>query len=113
MEACYPHVKGPIRSLFDYVEGSETLDKFLRQFPSVRRAQVVALHAYRPMREPLDEQLPLDLSLEMPAIYGADSIRNDCMAFATVRADSKKRRSIQGRNGPSGHSACPQRSRSF
>jgi uncharacterized protein (DUF433 family) len=33
----------PIRSLFDYLEGGETLDEFLRQFPSVRRAQAVAL----------------------------------------------------------------------
>src|SRR2546430_10397266 len=27
----------PIQSLFDYLEGGETLDEFLRQFPSVRR----------------------------------------------------------------------------
>jgi uncharacterized protein (DUF433 family) len=33
----------PIRSLFDYLEGGEALDEFLRQFPSVRRAQAVAL----------------------------------------------------------------------
>jgi uncharacterized protein (DUF433 family) len=33
----------PIRSLFDYLEGGETLDEFLRQFPSVRRAQALAL----------------------------------------------------------------------
>lgn len=33
----------PIRSLFDYLEGGETLDEFLRQFPSVRRAQAVAV----------------------------------------------------------------------
>ena len=33
----------PIRSLFDYLEGGDTLDEFLRQFPSVRRAQAVAL----------------------------------------------------------------------
>ena len=33
----------PIRSLFDYLEGGETLDEFLRQFPSVQRAQAVAL----------------------------------------------------------------------
>jgi uncharacterized protein (DUF433 family) len=32
----------PIQSLFDYLEGGETLDEFLRQFPSVRRAQAVA-----------------------------------------------------------------------
>ena len=33
----------PIQSLFDYLEGGETLDEFLRQCPSVRRAQAVAV----------------------------------------------------------------------
>ena len=32
----------PVQSLFDYLEGAETLDAFLRQFPSVRREQAVA-----------------------------------------------------------------------
>ena len=32
----------PVRSLFDYLEGGESLDEFLRQFPSVRRDQAVA-----------------------------------------------------------------------
>jgi uncharacterized protein (DUF433 family) len=31
----------PVRSLFDYLEGGESLDEFLRQFPSVRRDQAV------------------------------------------------------------------------
>ncbi len=31
----------PIQSLFDYLEGGETLDEFLRQFPSVKRDQAV------------------------------------------------------------------------
>jgi uncharacterized protein (DUF433 family) len=31
----------PVRSLFDYLEGGEPLDEFLRQFPSVRRDQAV------------------------------------------------------------------------
>ncbi len=33
----------PIRSLFDYLEGGDTLDEFLRQFPSVQRKQAIAL----------------------------------------------------------------------
>lgn len=33
----------PIRSLFDYLEGGDTLDEFLRQFPSVRREQAISL----------------------------------------------------------------------
>jgi len=32
----------PAQTLFDYLEGGETLDEFLRQFPSVRREQAVA-----------------------------------------------------------------------
>ena len=33
----------PIRSLFDYLEGGDTLDEFLRQFPSVQRENAIAL----------------------------------------------------------------------
>ena len=32
----------PVQSLFDYLEGGETLDEFLRQFPSVSREQAVS-----------------------------------------------------------------------
>jgi len=32
----------PVQSLFDYLEGGETIDEFLRQFPSVKREQAVA-----------------------------------------------------------------------
>ncbi len=32
----------PVQSLFDYIEGGESLDEFLRQFPSVRREQAIA-----------------------------------------------------------------------
>jgi len=32
----------PAQSLFDYLEGGESLDEFLRQFPSVTREQAVA-----------------------------------------------------------------------
>jgi uncharacterized protein (DUF433 family) len=32
----------PVQSLFDYLEGGETLDEFLDQFPTVRREQAVA-----------------------------------------------------------------------
>lgn len=38
----------PVQSLFDYLEGGETLDEFLHQFPSVRREQaLVALELAR------------------------------------------------------------------
>lgn len=32
----------PVQSLFDYIEGGDTLDEFLRQFPSVTRDQAIA-----------------------------------------------------------------------
>ena len=32
----------PVRSLFDYLEGGDTLDEFLDDFPSVSRQQAVA-----------------------------------------------------------------------
>lgn len=31
----------PVQSLFDYLEAEDTLDEFLRQFPSVRREQAI------------------------------------------------------------------------
>jgi uncharacterized protein (DUF433 family) len=33
----------PVQSLFDYLEGGDTLGEFLRQFPSVTRDQAVAV----------------------------------------------------------------------
>ena len=32
----------PVRSLFDYLEGGESLEEFLHQFPSVSRDQATA-----------------------------------------------------------------------
>jgi uncharacterized protein (DUF433 family) len=32
----------PVQSLFDYLEGGDTVDEFLRQFPSVIRDQAIA-----------------------------------------------------------------------
>jgi uncharacterized protein (DUF433 family) len=39
-----------VQSLFDYFEGGDTLDEFLRQFPSVRREQAIAVLEFRPGR---------------------------------------------------------------
>ena len=32
----------PVQSLFDYLEGGDTLDEFLHQIPSVKREQAIA-----------------------------------------------------------------------
>jgi len=37
----------PVQSLFDYLEGGETLDEFLRQFPSVSEQAIIALDIAR------------------------------------------------------------------
>ena len=33
----------PVQSLFDWIEGGDTLDWFLENFPSVTRAQAIAV----------------------------------------------------------------------
>jgi uncharacterized protein (DUF433 family) len=40
---CFADTRVPIKTLFDYVEGGDTIDTFLEQFPSVRREQAVQL----------------------------------------------------------------------
>jgi uncharacterized protein (DUF433 family) len=32
----------PVQTLFDYLEGGETIDEFLHQFPSVTRERAIA-----------------------------------------------------------------------
>jgi len=32
----------PVRTLFDYLEGGDTLEEFLAQFPTVKREQAIA-----------------------------------------------------------------------
>lgn len=33
----------PVQTLFDYIEGKETIDEFLEDFPSVKKDQVIQL----------------------------------------------------------------------
>ena len=41
----------PVRSLLDYLEGNDTMEEFLHQFPSVKREQAIAVldAAYEPV----------------------------------------------------------------
>jgi len=39
---CFTGTRVPISHLFEYIESGETLDEFLRQFPSVTREQALA-----------------------------------------------------------------------
>ncbi len=38
---CFAGTRVPARTLIDYLEGGDTLDEFLDQFPSVSREQAV------------------------------------------------------------------------
>ena len=39
---CFAGTRVPIRALLDYLEGGDTVDKFLEQYPTVSRKQTVA-----------------------------------------------------------------------
>ena len=41
-EPCFAGTRVPVRALLDYIEGDETLDAFLGQYPTVSRKQAVA-----------------------------------------------------------------------
>ncbi len=39
---CFAGTRVPVRTLIDYIEGSDTLDDFLEDFPTVSREQAIA-----------------------------------------------------------------------
>jgi uncharacterized protein (DUF433 family) len=41
-EPCFAGTRVPVRALLDYIDGGETLDEFLDQYPTVSRKQAVA-----------------------------------------------------------------------
>ena len=40
---CFTGTRVPVKSLFDYLEGSSTLEEFLEDFPTVSRERAVAV----------------------------------------------------------------------
>ena len=40
---CFTGTRVPVKNLFDYLEGTSSLEDFLEDFPSVSRAQAVAV----------------------------------------------------------------------
>ena len=40
---CFKGTRVPVQNLFDYLEGSSSLEDFLQDFPSVRREAAVAV----------------------------------------------------------------------
>jgi uncharacterized protein (DUF433 family) len=38
----FPGTRVPVQTLLDYIEGGDTIDSFLKGFPTVSRAQVIA-----------------------------------------------------------------------
>lgn len=43
---CFTGTRVPVRNLFDFLEGGDTIDRFLANFPRVRREQVLAVLEY-------------------------------------------------------------------
>ena len=41
-EPCFVGTRVPVRALLDYIEGGDTLDEFLEQYPTVSRKQAIA-----------------------------------------------------------------------
>ena len=39
---CFAGTRVPVRALLDYLEGGDTLDDFLEQYPTVSRQQTIA-----------------------------------------------------------------------
>ncbi len=39
---CFAGTRVPVQSLLDYIEEGDTLDSFLRDFPTVRREQAIS-----------------------------------------------------------------------
>jgi uncharacterized protein (DUF433 family) len=42
---CFAGTRLPVKNLFDYLEGSSSLEEFLEDFPSVSRERAVAVGA--------------------------------------------------------------------
>jgi len=40
---CFTGTRVPVQNLFDYLEGSSSLEEFLEDFPSVRRETAIAV----------------------------------------------------------------------
>ncbi len=41
-EPCFAGTRVPVRTLLDYIEGGDSLDEFLDDFPTVARRQAIA-----------------------------------------------------------------------
>ena len=40
-EPCFAGTRVPVRALLDYIEGGDTIDEFLEQYPTVPRLQAI------------------------------------------------------------------------
>jgi uncharacterized protein (DUF433 family) len=40
-EPCFVDTRVPVRALLDYIEGGDTIDEFLEQYPTVSRQQAI------------------------------------------------------------------------
>jgi uncharacterized protein (DUF433 family) len=87
----------PVRSLFDYIEGGETLDEFLHQFPSVKREQAIAalelaerdeISVNQFIASAAAEKMASVLTLDYLKAEAAKGKRNDFKKFLKMVPDS-------------------------
>jgi uncharacterized protein (DUF433 family) len=56
---CFKGTRVPFQALLDYLEGGETLDEFLEQFPTVSREMaIVALEQAKTLYSPASDENP-------------------------------------------------------
>jgi uncharacterized protein (DUF433 family) len=55
---CFAGTRVPVKNLFDYLEGTSSLEEFLQDFPTVTRERAVAV--LEAAREGLDGDAPAD-----------------------------------------------------
>jgi uncharacterized protein (DUF433 family) len=70
----------PLQNLIDYLSAGDTLDDFLRSFPTVSREQATAALARPPtlwssLRALLDEQVPVELATLIRQAHWSHDIR--------------------------------------
>jgi uncharacterized protein (DUF433 family) len=46
---CFTGTRVPVQNLFDYIEGSSSLEEFLEDFPSVSREKAIAAEGAHPL----------------------------------------------------------------
>ena len=72
---CFRGTRVPVKNLFDYLEGSSTLEDFLEDFPSISRTTAVSVLEAARERLALDATAPLKWDVERAVVPRAAAAR--------------------------------------